>query len=139
MGVDPAGTVTFFSAGAEQMLGYRAAEVVGIRSIADFIDPAQIDERRQTIDAMRTRLEPDRRRDGGRGALDRHPQGRPAAPLRGPGAGPARADARSAARPRTVDDAEGPEEPARRRRRPTPRSTTYWLRPTAATSWWPST
>ncbi len=58
MGVDPAGTVTFFSAGAEQMLGYLAAEVVGIRSIADFIDPAQIDERRQTIDAMRTTLEP---------------------------------------------------------------------------------
>ena len=58
MGVDPAGTVTFFSAGAEQMLGYRAAEVVGVRSIADFIDPAQIDERRQTIDAMRTALEP---------------------------------------------------------------------------------
>jgi PAS domain S-box-containing protein len=58
MGVDPSGTVTFFSAGAEQMLGYRAAEVVGIRSIADFIDPAQIDERRQTIDAMRTTLEP---------------------------------------------------------------------------------
>ncbi len=58
MGVDPAGTVTFFSAGAEQMLGYRASEVVGIRSIADFIDPAQIDERRQTIDSMRTALEP---------------------------------------------------------------------------------
>ena len=58
MGVDPAGTVTFFSAGAEQMLGYRASEVVGIRSIADFIDPAQIDERRQTIDAMRSTLEP---------------------------------------------------------------------------------
>jgi len=58
MGVDPAGTVTFFSAGAEQMLGYPASEVVGIRSIADFIDPAQIDERRQTIDAMRTALEP---------------------------------------------------------------------------------
>jgi len=58
MGVDPSGTVTFFSAGAEQMLGYSAAEVVGIRSIADFIDPAQIDERRQTIDSMRTALEP---------------------------------------------------------------------------------
>ena len=58
MGVDPAGTVTFFSAGAEQLLGYRAAEVVGFHSIADFIDPAQIDERRQTIDAMRTALEP---------------------------------------------------------------------------------
>jgi PAS domain S-box-containing protein len=58
MGVDPAGTVTFFSAGAEQMLGYLAAEVVGVRSIADFIDPAQIDERRQTIDAMRTSFEP---------------------------------------------------------------------------------
>jgi hypothetical protein len=53
MGVDPAGTVTFFSAGAEQMLGYTAAEVVGIRSIAYFIDPAQIDERRQTIDSLR--------------------------------------------------------------------------------------
>jgi PAS domain S-box-containing protein len=53
MGVDPSGTVTFFSAGAELMLGYAASEVVGIRSIADFIDPAQIDERRQTIDAMR--------------------------------------------------------------------------------------
>jgi hypothetical protein len=58
MGVDPSGTVTFFSAGAEQLLGYRAAEVVGIHSIADFIDPAQIDERRQTIDAMRTALAP---------------------------------------------------------------------------------
>ena len=58
LGVDPAGTVTFFSAGAEQLLGYRAAEVVGLHSIADFIDPAQIDERRQTIDAMRTALEP---------------------------------------------------------------------------------
>jgi PAS domain S-box-containing protein len=52
LGVDPAGTVTFFSAGAEQMLGYSAAEVVGIHSIADFIDPSQIDERRAAIDAM---------------------------------------------------------------------------------------
>ena len=58
MGVDPTGTVTFFSAGAEQMLGYNASEVVGIRSIADFIDPAQIDERRQAIDSMRNPLEP---------------------------------------------------------------------------------
>jgi PAS domain S-box-containing protein len=58
MGVDPAGTVTFFSAGSEQMLGYSAAEVVGIHSIADFIDPAQIDERRRTIDAMQSALEP---------------------------------------------------------------------------------
>ncbi len=54
MGVDPAGTVTFFSAGAELMLGYSAAEVVGTRSIADFIDPAQIDERRQAIDSIRS-------------------------------------------------------------------------------------
>ena len=58
MGVDPAGTVTFFSAGAELMLGYNASEVVGIRSIADFIDPAQITERRQTIHAMRKALDP---------------------------------------------------------------------------------
>ena len=57
MGVDPAGTVTFFSAGAEQMLGYLAPEVVGVRSIADFIDPAQIDERRQAIDSMRSTLQ----------------------------------------------------------------------------------
>jgi PAS domain S-box-containing protein len=58
MGVDPAGTVTFFSAGAEQMLGYDAGEVVGTRSIADFIDPAQIDERRQAIDSMRSAMTP---------------------------------------------------------------------------------
>jgi PAS domain S-box-containing protein len=58
MGVDPAGTVTFFSAGAELMLGYTAAEVVGIHSIADFIDPAQIDERRQTIDSMQSPTTP---------------------------------------------------------------------------------
>ena len=58
MGVDPSGTVSFFSAGAELMLGYSAAEVVGIRSIADFIDPAQINERRRTIDAMRKALDP---------------------------------------------------------------------------------
>jgi PAS domain S-box-containing protein len=58
MGVDPAGTVTFFSAGAELMLGYNASEVVGIHSIADFIDPAQITERRQTISAMRKALDP---------------------------------------------------------------------------------
>jgi PAS domain S-box-containing protein len=58
MGVDPAGTVTFFSAGAESMLGYTAGEVVGIHSIADFIDPAQIDERRQAIDELRATLPP---------------------------------------------------------------------------------
>jgi PAS domain S-box-containing protein len=58
IGVDPVGTVSFFSAGAELMLGYSASEVVGIRSIADFIDPAQISQRRQTIDAMRKALDP---------------------------------------------------------------------------------
>jgi PAS domain S-box-containing protein len=57
MGVDRYGTINFFSAGAEQLLGYSAAEVVGVRSIADFIDPAQINERRQTIDAMGNALE----------------------------------------------------------------------------------
>jgi PAS domain S-box-containing protein len=58
IGVDPMGTVSFFSAGAELMLGYNASEVVGSRSIADFIDPAQISERRRTIDAMRKALDP---------------------------------------------------------------------------------
>ena len=57
MGVDQWGTITFFSAGAEQVLGYTAAEVIGIRSITDFIDPAQIEERRQTIESMRNALE----------------------------------------------------------------------------------
>ncbi len=56
--VDPSGLVTFFSAGAEEMFGYPASEVVGIRSIADFIDPAQIEERRRTVPAMRSPLEP---------------------------------------------------------------------------------
>ena len=54
------------------MLGYSASEVVGIRSIADFIDPAQIDERRSAdrCHAARrsTRSTPS---DGGRGPLDR--------------------------------------------------------------------
>jgi len=57
MGVDQSGTITFFSAGAEQVLDYTAAEVIGIRSITDFIDPAQIEERRQTIESMRNALE----------------------------------------------------------------------------------
>lgn len=56
MGVDQSGTITFFSAGAEQLLGYSAAEVIGIRSITDFIDPSQIEERRQTIESIRNAL-----------------------------------------------------------------------------------
>ena len=76
MGVDPAGTVTFFSAGAELMLGYSAAEVVGIRSIADFIDPAQIDERRSRDRRHAQGARPGRPRDGGRSPLDRPPQER---------------------------------------------------------------
>ena len=90
MGVDPAGTVTFFSAGAELMLGYTAAEVVGIRSIADFIDPAQIDERRQTIDAMRNALDPADPEAVAEVPWTATPQERPAAPLRGAGAAPSR-------------------------------------------------
>ena len=86
MGVDPAGTVTFFSAGAELMLGYSAAEVVGIRSIADFIDPAQIDERRQTIDAMRNALDPVDPETVAEVPWTATPQERRAAALRGPGA-----------------------------------------------------
>ena len=121
LGVDPAGTVTFFSAGAEQMLGYRAAEVVGFHSIADFIDPAQIDERRQTIDAMRTALEPvdaetaaevpwtATRKDG--------QQRRCVVRVRAP----ARADARPALDEDWVDDAEHGRERRRRRRARTAR------------------
>jgi len=113
MGVDPAGTVTFFSAGAELMLGYNASEVVGIRSIADFIDPAQIDERRQTIDAMRKALDQVDPETGGRS-----PRGLPVARTVSNGAawcGCARSPRRGV---RTL--------PALRRR-------------AAGTWWWPST
>jgi diguanylate cyclase (GGDEF)-like protein/PAS domain S-box-containing protein len=41
---DPDGTITVFNAGAERMLGYTAAEVIGIRSLLDLHLPAEIEE-----------------------------------------------------------------------------------------------
>ena len=83
-----------------------------------------------------------RRRDRGRGALDRHPQGRPAAPLRRAGPGPARRR-----RPTPGSTRSGPTTPRRADRDDAaaeadgrrPSSTTRWPRPTAATSSSPST
>ena len=121
MGVDPAGTVTFFSAGAEQMLGYRAAEVVGIRSITDFIDPAQIDERRQTIDARRNTFEPLDAETAAEVPVDGHPQGRPAAPLRRAGARPAGPHARRRPRRRVGRRRRGCRPPRTGRRHQRPR------------------
>ena len=54
IGVDQSGTVTFFSAGAEEMLGYAEAEVVGSRSITEIMDPTPLDQIRHTSEAMRT-------------------------------------------------------------------------------------
>ena len=102
--------VTFFSAGAELMLGYRASEVVGVRSIADFIDPAQITERRQINRPMRK-------------ALDRHPETVAEAP------GPLVARAASSAGA-SSGSARCRGEAIRRRRQ---------TAPVRATSWWPST
>ena len=63
--------------------------MVGVQTIADFIDPAQIDERRQTIDAMRTALEPVDADTAAEVPWTAR-EGRPAAPVRRPGPGPAR-------------------------------------------------
>jgi PAS domain S-box-containing protein len=58
LGVDPRGFVTFFSAGAEQLLGFCAAEVVGIRSLTDFFDLDQVGEHRRTLNGVHDHLEP---------------------------------------------------------------------------------
>ena len=90
------------------------------------------------IDAMRTRARSDRRRGGGRGALDRHPQGRPAAPLRGPVRAcrcPRRTRVRRRAGRRRVRRDDG------QAGGPTARAGELDVRrpPTAAMSSWPST
>ena len=52
IGADPTGMVTFFSGGAERMLGYRAEEVVGRHSVYDFGDPDELHARREEIRAV---------------------------------------------------------------------------------------
>jgi PAS domain S-box-containing protein len=52
IGTDEHGGITFFSAGAEIMLGYRAEEVVGRRSIYDFMDADEMVRRQSDIDEM---------------------------------------------------------------------------------------
>ena len=42
IGTDPSGVIRIFSAGAERMLGYSAAEVVGKITPADFADPQEV-------------------------------------------------------------------------------------------------
>ncbi|HEX3947630.1 MAG TPA: PAS domain-containing sensor histidine kinase [Acidimicrobiales bacterium] len=45
IGCDPDGVVTFFSTGAEKILGYRPDEVVGTKTVYDFIDPDELARR----------------------------------------------------------------------------------------------
>src|SRR5271166_1297668 len=45
VGADAQGTVTFFSTGAERMLGYQAAEVVGAANLTQFLEPDEISAR----------------------------------------------------------------------------------------------
>ena len=49
IGCDPEGVVTFFSAGAEKILGYRPEEVVGRRSVFDFVDPDEVASRQDQV------------------------------------------------------------------------------------------
>ena len=88
MGVDPAGTVTFFSAGAELMLGYSAVRGGGHPLHRRLHRPGP--DRRTPPDHRRHAqgARPGRPRDGGRSPLDRPPQERRAAALRGAGAHP---------------------------------------------------
>lgn len=78
IGVDPTGLVTFFSAGAERLLGYGADEVVGQRRVHDFVDPSDLeargDELRQLLEnavdssaaGIRESIWSYRRKDGAR-------------------------------------------------------------------------
>jgi PAS domain S-box-containing protein len=45
VGCNPEGLITFFSSGAEAMLGYRRNEVVGIRTVFDLLDPEELERR----------------------------------------------------------------------------------------------
>lgn len=53
IGVDPEGTVTFFSVGAERMFGVESREVVGSRSFFDFLDPQEMGRRPFTFSSER--------------------------------------------------------------------------------------
>ncbi len=52
VGVDPDGLVTFFSAGAEHLLGYAADEVVGRRTIYHFIGEDDLSRRQPTVEEL---------------------------------------------------------------------------------------
>ena len=92
------------------------------------------DDRRHA-DRARTR----RRRDGGRGSMDGNAQGRPAAPLRRAGPGPARPDAGPVLDEEWGDEAESVEQEAVTGRNGGRPRTTGSLQPTAATWSSPST
>ncbi len=59
MGVDRDGLLTFFSAGAEHLLGYAAADVVGVTSVYDFVDPDELAARMGEVDDLVARANAD--------------------------------------------------------------------------------
>ncbi|HVX22439.1 MAG TPA: PAS domain-containing sensor histidine kinase [Acidimicrobiales bacterium] len=52
IGCDQDGLVTFFSAGAQKILGYGPEEVVGTRTVFDFIDPDELSRRGSEVDEL---------------------------------------------------------------------------------------
>jgi PAS domain S-box-containing protein len=50
IGTDPGGVITVFNAGAERMLGYGAAEMIGVRTPEIFLDPAEVARRARELD-----------------------------------------------------------------------------------------
>jgi len=52
IGCDDDGLVTFFSAGAQKILGYRPEEVVGIHTVFDFVDPDELARRQPDLDEL---------------------------------------------------------------------------------------
>ena len=81
IGTDPGGVITVFNTGAERMLGYDAAELIGVRTLEILHDPGEVARRARELDtapgfgvlvAAARRGEPETRdwtcvrRDGGR-------------------------------------------------------------------------
>ncbi|MFV8749861.1 PAS domain S-box protein [Nannocystaceae bacterium ST9] len=59
LATDEAGVVRFFNVGAEQLLGYSAAEVVGVKQLVDLCDPNELIARARSLNnALDTSLAP---------------------------------------------------------------------------------
>lgn len=52
IGTDDMGLVTFFSSGAERLLGYQRGDVVGVRYAWEFVEPSEFEQRADEMLAM---------------------------------------------------------------------------------------